>query len=51
MEFQEFVEKLEEFIDGFQLYTEGDEYRDGYRNGYYDALVYMLDWAQEEIDE
>jgi len=44
---EDFIEQLRDFVEQFQLYDEGDEYRNGYRNGYHDALVYVLDWAEE----
>lgn len=46
---ERFLDKLDEFIEDFQLYEEEDEpYRNGYRRGYYDALVYVLEWMEEE---
>lgn len=49
---QEFIDKLADFIEDFQLYEEDDEpYRNGYRRGYYDALVYVLDWMEEGLED
>jgi hypothetical protein len=46
---EEFVTRLEEFVEDFQLYEEPDEpYRNGYRRGYYDALTYVLEWVEED---
>lgn len=48
---KDFIKQLERMVEDFQLYEEDEEpYRNGYRRGYYDALEYVLGWAEEELD-
>lgn len=46
---EEFIAKFEVFVQGIDPDAEFEkEYDLGYRHGYYDALVYTLEWMLEE---
>lgn len=51
MSIERFTEEYEEFVEEKEFLAtddgDPDEYRRGYRKGYYDALVYTLDWLRE----
>lgn len=55
MTLEEFYEEFQEFIKAKEFLArddgDPDEYRKGYRAGYYDALVYINDWLAEEGSE
>lgn len=55
MTFEEFLERFDEFVESKQFLREDDgdpdEYRRGYRNGYYDGLEYVRDWLEEVSEE
>jgi hypothetical protein len=57
MTLNEFREEFEEFVEDKEFLNnddgDPDEYRRGYRRGYFDALRYVQDWLDEEagVDE
>jgi hypothetical protein len=51
MTLSEFAEAFEEFVEEKEFLNnddgDPDEYRRGYRRGYFDALRYVQDWLDE----
>ena len=53
MTIDEFLEEFEGFVEEKEFLKEEDgdpdQFRAGYRKGYYDALRYVLEWLEESV--